>query len=551
MVAVRSKPLARWLGLGAWVLGGAWAQTSPASAPPPALVLTAEEHAYVQQQGRVRLCVDPDWVPFERLDDEGRHVGIAADLIALVAQRTGLVLEPLVVTSWEESLMASQAGRCQAMSFLNQTPQREVWLRFTAPLFFDQNVLITREEHPYIGDLKAIEGQIMALPVGTMVEERIRKDFPLLKVVTTTTEAEAVELVSSRKADMTLRSLMVAAYNIKQEGLFNLKIAGQVPQYTNELRMGVIKTEPLLLAVLDKAVRSITPQEREAVSNRHVAVQIRQGVDHRLLWQVLAGALGLMLIGGFWHYKLRQVDKARTALTQARVDEALQAQREQSQLVALLSHEVRTALSVIDSSANSLRLLLQPSDAPSLLRVQRIQGGVQRLLNLSEQFLTKDRLEHHTLQPKVEWLDLQVLCQDTIAGFDEAERISLHSSGTTRVQADPALLQVALRNLLANALRYSPAHSPVMVALLGDDEQAVQISVTNQGLGIAPEERAAIFSSYVRGASAQGKPGSGLGLHLVKRVADLHGGSIVLRAAAPEGTVFVLRLPKMGGAQPA
>jgi hypothetical protein len=64
--------------------------------------------------------------------------------------------------------------------------------------------------------------------------------------------------------------------------LFNLKIAGQIPEYTNKLRIGVLKDEKILRDILDKGAKSITPQEREAISNKHVAINVQQGVDYRL-----------------------------------------------------------------------------------------------------------------------------------------------------------------------------------------------------------------------------------------------------------------------------
>ena len=263
------------------------------------------------------MCVDPDWMPFERITPEGRHEGIAADLVQLVAQRVGLQITLYPVKNWDASLAASKAGRCQIMSFLNQTTQREAWLRFTEPIFYDPNILVAREEHPFVGDLRGLANETVALPRGTMVEERIRKEFPNLRVVLTGSEEESVALVSDRQADLTVRSLMVAAYTIKKEGLFNLKIAGQVPEFTNQLRIGVLKNEMLLHAILNKGVLSITPQEREAIANRHVAVNVQQGVDYRLLWKVVAAAAALLLVAFIWNRKLSRLNQelARLSVT--------------------------------------------------------------------------------------------------------------------------------------------------------------------------------------------------------------------------------------------
>ena len=270
---------------------------------------TAQEKAYIAQVGVIRMCVDPDWAPFERINPQGLHEGIAADLVQTVAQRVGLRIELYPVKDWDESLAASKSGRCQIMSFLNQTPARDAWLTFTDPIFFDPNVIITREEHGFVADAKGLRGETVALPRGTMVEERVRRDFPDLKVVLTGSEPEAMTLVSERKADLTIRSLIVAANAIKKEGLFNLKISGQIPEYTNQLRIGVLKEEKLLRSILDKGVKTITPQEREAVSNRHVPINVQQGIDQRLVWKVAAAAALVLLLVFLWNRKLSTLNR--------------------------------------------------------------------------------------------------------------------------------------------------------------------------------------------------------------------------------------------------
>lgn len=297
----------RWaLGVASLVGGVAatWA-AEPATVTPPPIVWTAQEAAYLERVRSIKMCVDPDWTPFERINAQGQHEGIAADLVQLVASRVGLHIELYPVKNWDESLQASKAGHCQIMSFLNQTPVRDRWLLFTRPLFSDQNIIITREEHPYIGEPHELTGKTVALPRGTMVEERMRASFPDLRVITTASEADAVTLVAERKADMTVRSLIVAAYTIKQEGLFNLKISGQIPEFTNQLRIGVIKSEPVLRGILDKGVQTISAQDREAIVNEHVPIQVQKGLDYTLLWQITLGAalvLGMMV---YWNRKRR------------------------------------------------------------------------------------------------------------------------------------------------------------------------------------------------------------------------------------------------------
>lgn len=278
------------------------------------------------------MCVDPDWAPFESINKAGQHEGIAADLVQIVAQRVGLRIDLHQVKDWDESLAASKAKICQIVSFLNQTPDRGAWLIFTSPIFFDPNVIITREEHGFVADAKGLQGERIALPRGTMVEERVRRDFPNLSVVLTASEPEAMVLVSERKADLTIRSLIVAANAIKKEGLFNLKIAGQIPEYTNQLRIGVLKDETMLRSILDKGVQTLTPQEREAISNRHVSISVQQGIDWTRVYVllVLLAIAALVVL-----YILRNNGRLQQALTASQnARSALRISEERHRLLA-------------------------------------------------------------------------------------------------------------------------------------------------------------------------------------------------------------------------
>ncbi len=324
-------------GLFAVVVPGIGAEAPSGVAPEgPAIAFTDEERAYIARGQPVTMCVDPDWAPFERINEDGEHEGIAADLVQLVARRVGLriVLHP--TSTWDESLQASRNRTCQILSFLNDTPARREWLIFTAPIFRDPNIVITRNEHAYIGDLHGLAGETVALPRGTMVEERIRMLYPDLDIVLTGSEDEAVALVSSGAADMTIRSLIVAAYTIRKDGLFNLKISGQVPELTNELRIGIAREETLLRAILDRGVATLTPREREEISNRHVTIEIQQTVDYTLVIAVAAGAGVLLVIVYLWNRKLRRLNAelARMSVTdpltglfnRLRIDEILDAE---------------------------------------------------------------------------------------------------------------------------------------------------------------------------------------------------------------------------------
>ncbi|MBB1074759.1 diguanylate cyclase [Rhodoferax sp. 4810] len=313
-----------------WLLAGSAHAAEPVTALPSA---AASAHL----PGEVTFCVDPDWPPFEQIDAQGQHVGIAAALLKRVAQRSGLNLRLVPTANWDESLAASQAGRCQLMSFLNQSPKRDAWLLFTEPLLTDENVFITREEHPFIADPDTLAGQTLVLPKGTSVEERLRREFPQLQILLVDSEAQAFAAVNERRADLTLRSLIVAASTIKQGGWFNLKIAGQLPGYGNQLRIGVIKSQPALRERLNLAVLSITPTERQAVVDEHVRLNVVTALDTRPLWALGGVLLAVLLTSTFWIWRLR---KLNLQLQKASLTDALTGLRNRHDFDTLYEREL-------------------------------------------------------------------------------------------------------------------------------------------------------------------------------------------------------------------
>lgn len=499
-----------------------------------ALQLTAPELAYLQRTNPFRFCVDPDWLPFEVIDAQGQYRGIAADLLDLAAKRTGLTIQLVPTIDWPASLEASKAGRCQFLSLLNQTPARSEWLIFTQPILTDENILIAREEHPFVADLAGLQSHTMALPKGTSMEERIRREFPNIKITTTDTEAQALAMVSERKADLTMRSLIVAAYTIKREGWFNLKIAGQVTGYGNQLRIGVVKSDPLLRDILNKGVASITPVERQQIVDRHITITATTGINYGPIKQLL-GVFALMALTSlFW---IRKVNRAK--------DLAEKAATEQRQFIAMLSHEVRTPLAVIDAAAQVLVQRL-PANSEQLPPVNRIRRGAVRLTHFFDNCLTIDRVnsDNFTVQHMpVNLGQLAAWSKDTAALLSTDHTIALHvEPDLPPLLGDQVLLRILLINLLSNALKYTAPNTPVSLRV----ERCGQVCclvVEDQGPGIAADEIAHIFEKYQRGRLVQDKPGAGLGLALVSRIAALHGGSVSVQSKPGQGTRFSVEIP--------
>jgi two-component system, NarL family, sensor histidine kinase EvgS len=312
--------------------------------------LSQEQKNYLENKQTITMCVDPDWAPFEIINSQGEHEGIAADLIDLVTSRLGIKIDLIQTSTWQETLELSKNYTCDILSFVNQTPARQEWLTFTHPLLKDPNVLVGRAENKYIDDLSKITASI-ALPKGTAMSELFARDFPNLTIIPTISEEEAFDLVENKKADLTLRSMIVTAYTIKKEGIFNLKIIGQPKGYENELRMGVRKDEPILKDILNTAINTITQKDIDNVINNHVKIVIENvTILSVALWLFVALMLITLLVL-LWNYMLRkrvQVEVEKN-LNQQEIMFQQNKEAEVGSLIGNISHQWRDSLTNISS----------------------------------------------------------------------------------------------------------------------------------------------------------------------------------------------------------
>lgn len=277
--------------------------------PQTELQLTNQERAFIAEHNTIKVLVDPDWYPYESLTPEGHYNGIAADLLRLIFKRAGLSFEVLPSENWEDSIKKAKNREADVLSLLNQTPERSKWLIFTEPYYTDANVIITRNEHDYVSNLSFLQNETIVLPAQTSVVEQVKRDYPNLRVLEVESETQAIDMVNKGEADLTLRSLTMAAYIIKNQGYFNLKVAGEVTAYKNELRMGLIQDNPILLSILNKAIATLTPEDIQKAVNDHISIEIKKGFDYQLFF-IVFGAFSLCLIViVVWSQKVRQLNR--------------------------------------------------------------------------------------------------------------------------------------------------------------------------------------------------------------------------------------------------
>ncbi|MDH3660137.1 MAG: HAMP domain-containing histidine kinase [Alphaproteobacteria bacterium] len=219
----------------------------------------------------------------------------------------------------------------------------------------------------------------------------------------------------------------------------------------------------------------------------------------------------------------------------------------QRQFVSLVSHEFRTPLAIIDGQAQRvIRRIDKESPEGIAASMGKCRSSVARLIGLIESVLSSSRLEAGALEfnpGPCKLVELLLEVARTQEGICPSHRVLCDLDQLPAdIVADEKMVRQIFTNLLSNAVKYSPKASEVWVKGCQEGAEVV-IAVRDRGVGIPKDEIDKLFAQFFRASTASGIAGTGIGLHLVKRLVEMHGGAITVSSVANEGTTFTLRLP--------
>ena len=243
---------------------------------------------------------------------------------------------------------------------------------------------------------------------------------------------------------------------------------------------------------------------------------------------------------------LQRLEQSQSELSEA-LDKERQLNEIKSRFVSMASHEFRTPLSTVLSSASLLSKYVTTDDQDKRSRhIDKIKGSVKHLNDLLEDFLSLGKLDEGKIGAQIHELNLQELIYDTIDEMKgllrKGQNIRYNHIGEELIFSDKKLIKNIMINLISNAIKFSEDSTEVHVSSNVKQDVAV-ISVKDSGIGISKEDQDHLFTSFFRGKNATNIQGTGLGLHIVKRYLDLLGGHADLKSELGEGTTVTFTIP--------
>ena len=228
------------------------------------------------------------------------------------------------------------------------------------------------------------------------------------------------------------------------------------------------------------------------------------------------------------------------------VKQQLHFSQEQQNFMMALTHELKTPIAVAKLNLETLQKR-KLEEAQQQRLIQTTLQEANRLNSLCNNMLLSSQIEASNFRMSTEDINLSELVTECVQDFDmrfPQRKIDRTVQEELFFNGDKLLLQMAVNNLIDNAIKYSPKETAITIELMRQTNDNI-IRVKDEGKGIAPEERKKVFDKFYRtgNAATKGAKGTGLGLYLTKKIVQNHKGSITVNSNMPTGCIFIITLP--------
>ncbi|QKF73070.1 BvgS-like domain-containing two-component system sensor histidine kinase [Aliarcobacter faecis] len=478
------------------------------------IILNEKEISYLETKKIITMCIDPNWEPFEKINKDGIHEGISADLIKLIKNKLPIDIELIHTKTWDESIQFSKEKKCDILSFLNKTSTRNEWLIFTKPIFTDPNVLVGRNDKSYIEDISKVNLSI-ALQTQTAMIEKFSKDFPNLTIIPTQTEDEAFKLVEEYKADLTLRSMIVTAYTIKKNGLYNLKIIGEPKGYENNLRIGIRNDEPILRDILDKAILTITQKDIDNIVNKYITIVVEKKTTFTIALWILVVLIFIIFIILLWNYLLNKKVKIELKKNKEQQLKLIEQKRKAQigELLGNISHQWKNGLTQI-SSLNLEMILMYKlnqnlnNNKEFYQRLEDTENAIKFMVETMDTFLQYYKEEKKYITFRIKENIEQVMRLIDIEIKNSNLKIDIINNFDLKISANSNEWMHIWLNLITNTIKASKTHNIIPKVKIVINENNIIYADNCKGL----EEK--ILKKIKNGTQ------DGLGLRMTKKILE-------------------------------
>ncbi|MBT5186764.1 MAG: transporter substrate-binding domain-containing protein [Kordiimonadaceae bacterium] len=516
--------------------------------------LTTEEINWLSSNKTIRIVADPTSSPIEFIDLNGQISGYAGDYLALISRILNVNFEWIGNRTLTEGISIIKEGGADLMAAVTESPERIDYLNFSDSYLATSSVIFANKENTSFINLQSLSGHTLAQVEGFSVTEHLRSDYPELNIVTVDSMMKALQMVNDGEVDAYVGTILSSSAIISSNGMLQIGVVGDTP-YQALIRIATRKELPLLSSAIDKALNSITELERTEISNKWAAIQVEEIQNYDLLWKFGGSASIIVLIIFFWITKLRNeilLRKNAEGKVESALVEAEEANAAKSIFLANMSHELRTPLNAIIGFSEAMMMgvggkIATPKHTEY---IKYIKKSGDHLIELINDVLDLSKIEAE----KWDLSEKEFLLVDTIKGvinmlapqaaYNKIELV-LEGEKTVTLFGDEHAFKRIIINLLSNSLKFTPENGKVRCVITELKNGCIKVEIIDNGCGIAKDNLEQVLNPFeqVQEKYVSNSEGTGLGLPIVKKLIEMHGGEFILKSDAGVGTCATFIIP--------
>ncbi|WP_455755835.1 transporter substrate-binding domain-containing diguanylate cyclase [Sulfurimonas sp.] len=270
--------------------------------------LSNKEKKYLKKKKTITMCIDPDWMPFEKFDKNGNHTGMTADYFEVFQKDIGVEIKVINTKTWSESIEAAKDRRCDILSLAMETTDRKKYMNFTTPYLSIPLVMATKQNVSFFDDFKYLKNEKVGIVKGYAFNEIIRREYPNIKVVNVDNLKDGLQKVANGELFGFIDTMASIGYIFQKKFVGELKIAGKFEEKW-ELGIGVRNDDLELLSIFERVIKNLSPELKQTIFSKYIAIKYEKMTDYEFLTEILIVVFIFMAIGVYHNRKLSLVNK--------------------------------------------------------------------------------------------------------------------------------------------------------------------------------------------------------------------------------------------------
>ncbi|MBU3015897.1 transporter substrate-binding domain-containing protein [Poseidonibacter lekithochrous] len=300
------------------------------------LNFTNEEEEYLKEKKEIKICVLPNWLPFEQIDENGKHKGIGADIMNLTSKLINLPITLVPTKSWLESLENIRNRKCDVLPVAMDIPSRKMSMNFTRPYSTEPFVIATKLNQLFIKDSKSIGNKKVGIVKGYAFINVLRQRNPSIKIIEVKNAEEGLRKVQNKELFGYIDIMPAIGYNMQKHGMYDLKIAGKL-EFDIKLSIASRNDEPLLNSIMQKSLDKINEEELRTILKRWIEIKVEEIIDYSKILYLSAFFIIILLLV---IYKNRSINIINKKLTIAN-NEIFEQQKMVNKYVLIISTDLK------------------------------------------------------------------------------------------------------------------------------------------------------------------------------------------------------------------